>query len=121
MKNSPNTRRLRGRGNGKRHPASRSHTFESHGPEGRIRGTAQQVHERYLVMARDASSSGDLITAESLFQHAEHYYRLLHVADSHGGERPRRVPLEVPPEPAAVAANDAAGDSAEEEAEGASY
>ena len=43
----------------------------------RIRGNASQVHEKYLAMARDASSSGDRIVAENYFQHAEHYYRIL--------------------------------------------
>ena len=43
----------------------------------RIRGNASQVHEKYLAMARDASSSGDRIAAENYLQHAEHYYRIL--------------------------------------------
>ena len=52
-------------------------TFESNGPEVKIRGNAHQVLERYLALARDASSAGDRITAENYYQHAEHYYRLL--------------------------------------------
>ena len=42
-----------------------------------MRGTAQQILDRYLAMARDAQSSGDSVLAENLFQHAEHYQRLV--------------------------------------------
>jgi hypothetical protein len=52
-------------------------TFDSNGPDVRIRGSAFQVHEKYLQLARDASSSGDRIIAESYLQHAEHYYRII--------------------------------------------
>jgi len=82
MKHNANPRRGRNRGNGKRYPATRNQTFESNGPDGKIRGTAQQVLERYLALGRDAYSAGDPITAESYYQHAEHYYRLLHAFDS---------------------------------------
>jgi hypothetical protein len=61
-----------------RHQMSpRSQTFDSNGPGGRIRGNAYQVYERYLALARDAQSSGDRITAENFFQHAEHYFRII--------------------------------------------
>jgi hypothetical protein len=43
----------------------------------RIRGTAVQVNEKYLALARDATSSGDRVMAESYFQHAEHYHRII--------------------------------------------
>lgn len=82
MKHNANPRRGRNRGNGKRYPAPRNQTFESNGPDGKIRGTAQQVLERYLALGRDAYSAGDPITAEGFYQHAEHYYRLLHAFDS---------------------------------------
>lgn len=87
MKHNPNPRRGRNRGNGKRHINVRNQTFESNGPEGKIRGTAQQVLDKYMALGRDATSSGDPITAESFFQHAEHYFRLLHAADAAGGDR----------------------------------
>lgn len=76
MKHGSNPRRGRSRGNGKRHPASRSQNFESSGPDVKIRGTAQQVQEKYLNLARDAFSAGDRIAAEGYYQHAEHYFRL---------------------------------------------
>lgn len=87
MKHNPNARRGRNRGNGKRFVPLRNQTFESNGPDGKIRGTAQQVLERYLALGRDASSSGDPIAAESYYQHAEHYFRLLHAADAADAER----------------------------------
>lgn len=38
-------------------------------------------------MGRDAFSAGDHITAESFYQHAEHYYRLVSAADANGANR----------------------------------
>ena len=75
MRQSNGSRRSRGRGNGKRQ--GRGGQIDSHGPDIRIRGSAQQVCNKYLAMARDATSAGDRITAENLFQHAEHYFRIM--------------------------------------------
>jgi len=72
----PNQRRPRSRGNGKRH-SGRNHSFESSGPEGKIRGTAQQVFDKYQALGRDALSAGDRVAAEGFFQHAEHYFRII--------------------------------------------
>lgn len=58
-------------------PLNRNHVFDSNGPEIRIRGTAQQMFEKYLQLGRDATSGGDRVTAEAYFQHAEHYFRIL--------------------------------------------
>jgi len=58
-------------------PLNRNHVFDSNGPDLRIRGTAQQLFEKYLQLGRDATSSGDRVMAESYFQHAEHYFRIL--------------------------------------------
>ena len=55
-------------------------TFDSSGPEIKIRGSASHVYEKYLQLARDANSSGDRVMAENYLQHAEHYYRILAVA-----------------------------------------
>ena len=52
-------------------------TFDSSGPEIKIRGSASHVYEKYLQLARDANSSGDRVTAENYLQHAEHYYRIM--------------------------------------------
>ena len=78
MRTGPNNRRPRSRGNGgnRRHSSSRVQNFESKGPEIKVRGNAQKLVEKYLQLARDASSSGDYVTAENFSQHAEHYYRM---------------------------------------------
>lgn len=51
--------------------------FDSSGPEGRVRGTPNQLVEKYEALARDAVLAGDRVTAENFSQHAEHYIRLL--------------------------------------------
>ncbi|HYU11372.1 MAG TPA: DUF4167 domain-containing protein [Stellaceae bacterium] len=79
-----------GRGPGPR-PPHRSQTFDSNGPSVKIRGNAYQVFERYIAMAREAQTSGDRIAAENLYQHAEHYYRIMNAAgegQGHGQPRP---------------------------------
>jgi hypothetical protein len=58
-------------------PMNRNHVFDSNGPDMRLRGTAQQLFEKYLQLGRDATSSGDRVMAEGYFQHAEHYFRIL--------------------------------------------
>ena len=52
-------------------------TFDSNGPEIKIRGSASHVYEKYLQLARDANSSGDRVMAENYLQHAEHYFRIM--------------------------------------------
>jgi len=39
---------------------------------------AQRNYERYLVLAHAEALTGDRITAENYFQHAEHYFRSMH-------------------------------------------
>ncbi|MFN3607289.1 MAG: DUF4167 domain-containing protein, partial [Cypionkella sp.] len=51
--------------------------FDSSGPEGKVRGTPQQIIEKYQMLARDAQLSNDRVAAENFLQHAEHYTRLL--------------------------------------------
>jgi hypothetical protein len=54
----------------------------------RLRGTAQQLFEKYLQLGRDATGAGDRVMAESYFQHAEHYFRILNAmnqAQQQGG------------------------------------
>ncbi len=85
MRQGSNPKRLRGR-TGRKNSHPRSQTFESNGPEVKVRGNAQQVVEKYLALARDAYSVGDRITAESYFQHAEHYYRVM-TANGGGEDR----------------------------------
>lgn len=51
--------------------------FDSSGPEGKVRGTPQQIIDKYTILARDAQLSNDRVNAENFLQHAEHYTRLL--------------------------------------------
>ena len=69
--------RRRGRGGGRRNNNQRMQVFDSNGPDVRIRGTAHQVAEKYQALAKDATSAGDDILAESYLQHAEHYVRII--------------------------------------------
>jgi hypothetical protein len=76
-------RRMRGRGGGnnnRKSPNPLTRSYESNGPDVKIRGTAQQVAEKYTTLARDAQSSGDRVMAENYLQHAEHYNRLIAAA-----------------------------------------
>lgn len=57
-------------------------SYDSNGPEVKIRGTASHIYEKYLQLARDANASGDRIMAESYLQHAEHYYRIMAAAQA---------------------------------------
>lgn len=77
MRQGPHQKRGRGRGNRRSNTPNRNQTFDSNGPDVRIRGNATQVYEKYLNLARDATTSGDRVLAESYFQHADHYYRIL--------------------------------------------
>jgi hypothetical protein len=57
-------------------------SYDSSGPEVKIRGTASHIYEKYLQLARDANSSGDRVMAENYLQHAEHYYRIMAAAQA---------------------------------------
>jgi hypothetical protein len=66
--------------NNRKAPNPLTRSYESNGPDVKIRGTAHHVGEKYLQLARDAQSSGDPVMAESYLQHAEHYFRLIAAA-----------------------------------------
>ena len=77
---SQNRQRNRGRGGNRGNRNNINRSMESNGPDVRIRGTAAHIAEKYQQLARDALSSGDGIAAESYWQHAEHYNRLIAAA-----------------------------------------
>jgi len=85
--NNPKQNRGRHRNNARRSNPSRQN-FDSNGPGVRIRGNATQVYEKYIQLARDSQGSGDRVLAETMLQHAEHYYRILN--ENNNGERPRQ-------------------------------
>jgi hypothetical protein len=68
----------------------RVQTFDSNGPNVKIRGNAYQVFERYLALAREAQAGGDRIAAEYLYQHAEHYFRIMSAQGEGQGQGPPR-------------------------------
>ena len=70
-------------------PLNRNHVFDSSGPDLRVRGTSQQLFEKYLQLGRDATSSGDRVMAESYFQHAEHYFRILNAMNQAAQANPQ--------------------------------
>ena len=84
-------KRMRGRNRRGPNPLARS--YKSNGPDVKVRGTAQHIADRYLQLARDAQSSGDPVLAESYFQYAEHYLRIIAAAQEQMqgqyGYRPR--------------------------------
>jgi len=81
---------MRGRNNGgnnnnnnnRKGPNPLTRNYESNGPDVKIRGSAQQIAEKYTTLARDATSSGDRVMAENYLQHAEHYNRIIAAAQA---------------------------------------
>lgn len=89
-----NNRRMKNRnhggqrhGGGKSNVPPRMQVFDSNGPDVRIRGTAWQVHEKYLALAKDAAAIGDVVMAESYSQHAEHYQRIINTFAEQMGQQ----------------------------------
>src|ERR1700749_1603525 len=68
--------------NNRRGPNSLTRSYESNGPDVKIRGNAHHVAEKYLQLARDAHTGGDPVAAENYLQHAEHYFRLIAAAQA---------------------------------------
>src|SRR5712675_1482961 len=69
----------------------RGQSLDSNGPNVKIRGTPHQIFERYIALAREASTSDDRVAAKNLYQHAEHYFRVMNAANeghSHHATRP---------------------------------
>lgn len=81
MRPGQQNKRSRGR-NGRKNTNPLSRNYESNGPDVKIRGNASHVAEKYLQLARDASSSGDLVMVENYLQHAEHYFRMISAAQA---------------------------------------
>ena len=90
MRPNHQNKRMRGRsrggtggnggGGGGKGPNPLTRSYESNGPDVKIRGTAQHIAEKYLQMGRDAQATGDYVTAENYFQHGEHYLRIIATA-----------------------------------------
>lgn len=87
MRYGSSARRMRNNNNGsnrgggqnqqRRSFQNKNKVFDSNGPDVRIRGTAYQIVEKYLALAKDSASAGDRVLAESYLQYAEHYQRII--------------------------------------------
>ena len=116
MRQPQNAKRGRGRGrrgNGNAQPnvPNRNTSYESNGPDVKLRGNAQQLNEKYLALAHDAAAAGERITAEAYTQFADHYFRL-HQAAVGVAETKRQQDLAA----AAVTADASSGEAASDEA-----
>ena len=113
MRQPQNAKRGRGRGrrgngnNHHNHVPNRNTSYESNGPDVKLRGNAQQLHEKYMALAHDAASAGERISAEAYTQFADHYFRL-HQAAVGVAETKRQQDLAA----AAVTASTSSGESA---------
>jgi len=96
MRQGQQQQNRRGRGRGGRKPQNAlARSYESNGPDVKIRGTASHIAEKYMSLARDALASGDMVTAESYLQHAEHYNRIIMAAqqlEPQGAAQPVETP-----------------------------
>ncbi|MEO1694335.1 MAG: DUF4167 domain-containing protein [Pseudomonadota bacterium] len=90
MRQGQQNRRGRGRHNGgsnnnnnnnnhnnRKHQNPLTRSFDSNGPDQKIRGTPAHIADKYVSLARDALSAGDPVLAENYLQHAEHYNRII--------------------------------------------
>ncbi|MCO6188213.1 DUF4167 domain-containing protein [Rhizobium sp. L1K21] len=98
MRSGQQNKRGRGRNNnnnnnnnnGRKGANPLTRTYDSSGPDVKIRGTAQHIAEKYAQLARDAQGSGDRVMAENYLQHAEHYNRIIAAAQAQMQERYQR-------------------------------
>lgn len=107
MRPNHQNRRMRGRNRKGPNPLTRS--YESNGPDVKVRGTPQHIAEKYTQLARDAQLSGDPIMAENYLQHAEHYIRIIITAQAAQQQQLN------PPRPGEPVDTDDDGDDYEEE------
>ncbi len=91
--------------------SQQNQTFDSNGPNVKLRGSAYQIFERYVALAREAATGDDRIAAENFYQHAEHYFRISN-ARREGSQQGTPPP---PTTPADVEINSSAADSGEAE------
>ena len=83
-KNRPMGRHNNNRfGNNNRHlgnTVTRNTVFDSSSVAGRVRGTSQQLVDKYLSLAKDAKAEDDRVMYETYMQYADHYTRMLDIA-----------------------------------------
>jgi len=81
MRQGQHKQRSRGRGRKVHNPSNRS--YDSNGPDVKIRGTAAHIAEKYSTLARDSQVAGDRVASENYLQHAEHYNRIVAAGQAH--------------------------------------
>jgi hypothetical protein len=94
----------------------RNQPFDSSGPNLKIRGSASQIFERYVALAREAATSGDPVAAENFYQHAEHYFRVSkeNREGKQQGQPPRPItPADIEMNPSVPRSSDADADNAQ--------
>ena len=87
MRSSKSRSRTKNRGPNRSPANNLNRVFDSSGPEGKVRGTPQQIIDKYAQLARDAFLGNDRVAAENFQQHAEHYTRLLAEAQRDADEK----------------------------------
>ena len=120
MRHNQGQNQKRSRGRGRRNSNhgqtnfNRNTTFDSNGPDGRLRGNALQLYEKYTALAHDANAAGERISAEALAQFADHYYRInqtiLQAADQHRRNQEERQQQNRKPESAASETSEKSAD-----------
>lgn len=121
MRHNQGQNQKRSRGRGRRNSNhgqtnfNRNTTFDSNGPDGRLRGNALQLYGKYTALAHDANAAGERISAEALAQFADHYYRIhqtiLQAADQHRRNQEERQQQNRKPESAASETSEKSADS----------
>jgi hypothetical protein len=105
MRPSQKQNRSRSKNNRKSAGNVVNRVYESAGPDGKVRGTPQQIIDKYQALARDAQTSGDRVAAENYLQHAEHYVRILisaqQTATEQRRDQPQRDGVDEQPQPQA--------------------
>ena len=108
-------RRSRNRGgNNRRNQNPLQRSYESNGPDVKIRGNAQVIADKYAALARDAQSAGDRVMAENYLQHAEHYNRIILAAQP---EKPKETDADESADGDDNGANDATAERADQKHE----
>ena len=118
MRPSQKNNRPRNKGGRKSAGASVNRVYDSSGPEGKVRGTPQQIIEKYQTLARDKSTAGDRVMAENFLQHAEHYVRILTAAQAAAAPIRREDAREDAREPEAREEFELEGETSENTADG---
>lgn len=83
MINNRQNGRRRGRGGGGPRPNGPNNNVDrGNRIDNRARGNANQLHEKYKTLARDAQTQGDRVMTEYYLQFADHYFRVLNESRS---------------------------------------